>query len=40
MTEHEHLSTPIKILLIGAEILFVGILFLMRFAIAGWLIIL
>ncbi len=37
--EHKHLSALTKILLIGAEVLFVGILFLMRLGIAGWLLI-
>ena len=37
--EHKHLSTLTKILLIGAEVLFVGILFLMRLGISGWLLI-
>jgi|GEM_PF-4360833 len=33
--EHKHLSTLTKILLIGAEVLFVGIPLLLRFAVAG-----
>ncbi len=37
--ENTHLSPLIKILLIGAEVLFVGTLFLMRLAIGGWLLI-
>jgi len=33
--EHKHLSARTKIFLIGAEVLFVGIPLLLRFAVAG-----